>query len=142
MKSAMLIANGILKMSEPEVGDSISNLKLQKLLYYIQGFSLAIYGKPMFKEDIVAWEYGPVVKEVYYKFNKFGSDAIKIPENNIELTKNEKSLIIDVWKVYGQFSAWKLRDMTHNEIPWKETKRNEIISHAVLKSFFKTLVEI
>jgi uncharacterized phage-associated protein len=51
-----------LKLSQPDIGDVISNLKLQKLLYYAQGFYLAIYGKALFEEDIVAWEHGPVVR--------------------------------------------------------------------------------
>jgi len=140
MKDAITIANAILKLSEPEVGDFITNLKLQKLLYYVQGFHLAIYGKPTFKENILAWEHGPVVKEVYCKFSPCGSDAIPVPEKGVELTKKEKELIIGVWKIYGQFSAWKLRDMTHNEKPWKETAKNAVISHKLLKDFFKTLV--
>lgn len=141
MKSAIEIAKAILKMSEPEIGDSISNLKLQKLLYYIQGFSLIIYGKPMFKEKLVAWEHGPVVEEVYHKFKECGAAAISIPTDSVELTKEEADLIVDVWKVYGQFSAWKLRDMTHNEAPWKNTEKYKVIEHEVLRDFFKTLVE-
>lgn len=140
MKKAIVIANAILKLSEPEIGDVVTNLKLQKLLYYTQGFYLAIYNKPLFKEDILAWEHGPVVREVYKEFSSFGAESIKVPEEKIELTKRERELIASVWKVYSQFSAWKLRDMTHNEKPWVETKKNEIISHDLLKSFFKTLV--
>ena len=54
------IARYILTLSTPEVGDIISNLKLQKLLYYVQGFHLAIENEPLFMEDIQAWQYGPV----------------------------------------------------------------------------------
>ncbi len=142
MKSAIEIANAILKMSEPEVGDTITNLKLQKLLYYVQGFHLAIYDKPLFKENILAWEHGPVVKEVYHNFSSCGATAIDVPSDSVKLTENEQNLIIDVWKVYGQFSAWKLRDMTHHEIPWKVTEKNKIIKHETLKVFFKTLVSV
>lgn len=140
MKDAITIANAILKLSEPEVGDSITNLKLQKLLYYVQGFHLALYGKPIFKENILAWEHGPVVKEVYCEYSGCGAEAIPVPEESISLTEKEKDVIVGVWKVYGQFSAWKLRDMTHNEKPWKETAKNAVISHNLLKGFFKTLI--
>lgn len=140
MKNVTVIANAILKLSEPEVGDSITNLKLQKLLYYAQGFYLAIHNKPLFEEDILAWEHGPVVSRVYHVFSKYGSNAIPVPDLEVKLTKKEKKLIIGVWNVYGQFSAWKLRDMTHSERPWKETSRNQVISHELLKSFFVPLI--
>jgi uncharacterized phage-associated protein len=140
MKDAITIANAILKLSEPEIGDAITNLKLQKLLYYIQGFHLALHDEPLFKEDVLAWEHGPVVKEVYHKFSGCGANSIEVPEEGVELTKKERDVVIGVWKVYGQFSAWKLRDMTHGEKPWRETPRNGVISHDLLKKFFKTLV--
>ena len=140
MKKATQIAKAFLKLSEPDIGDNISNLKLQKLLYYAQGFNLAINKKPLFSENIIAWEHGPVVREVYDVYSKYSSQILPVPEEEISLTKNEKELIVNVWKVYGQFSAWRLRDMTHSENPWKNTSRNKIISHEELTSFFKTLV--
>ena len=44
--------------SQAEVGDVMTNLKLQKLLYYMQGFHLAVFDTPLFDEDIEAWQYG------------------------------------------------------------------------------------
>ncbi len=141
MKNAIDIAKAFLKLSQPEAGDTISNLKLQKLLYYAQGFHLAIYeGKPLFEEDIIAWSYGPVVREVYDVFNEFGSGVIPVPDETIELTEQEKELVGEVWGVYGQFSALKLMEMTHEEMPWMTTERNSIISHEKLQEFFKDLV--
>ena len=64
-----------------------SKYKLQKLLYYTQGFHLAIYGVPLFEEKLIAWEHGPVVKEVYDKFKEFGSNAISVPDTKITLNK-------------------------------------------------------
>ena len=140
MKKASVIAKAFLKLSQPEIGDTISNLKLQKLLYYAQGFSLAINNKTLFEEDVVAWEHGPVVKEVYDIYSQYSSNAIPVPDAEVRLTTEERELITNVWNVYGQFSAWRLRDMTHNETPWKSTARNTAISHEKLKTFFKTLV--
>lgn len=140
MKKASHIAKAFLKLSQPEVGDSITNLKLQKLLYYAQGFYLAIYGKPLFKENILAWEHGPVVREVYDEYSHLSASTIPVPNESIVLTQKEKDLILNVWKVYGQFSAWRLREMTHNESPWKDTARNKVISHKKLSDFFKSYV--
>lgn len=137
---AIEIAKAILKLADPEVGDIISNLKLQKLLYYVQGFSLAMHDKPIFEEEVRAWEYGPVVVEVYQEYKEYGSGAI--PVDNIELsqkiTAEEKKLICEVYDVYGQFSALKLMQLTHDESPWKNTVRNGVIPHEAMKSYFKT----
>ena len=137
------IADYILRLSEPDFGDNITNLKLQKLLYYSQGFHLAMYGTVLFEEPIKAWEHGPVVESIYHQFKKHGANAIDIPEV-IDLkmfTKAQKDLLNEVYEVYGQFSAWKLRNMTHEELPWKSTPLSEVIDTSLMKSFFKTLLK-
>lgn len=140
MKSAKTIAKAFLCLSDPSVGDVVTNLKLQKLLYYAQGFNLAIHGKPLFKEEVLAWEHGPVVREVYNEYRDNSSTPIQVMTCPSTLTKQERELVENVWNVYGQFSAWKLRDMTHNETPWQNTTRNNVINHSAMKSYFKTLV--
>ena len=118
--------------------DYISNLKLQKLLYYAQGSFLAIKDQLLFDEDLLAWEHGPVVSEVYQKYKKYHSSGIPFDEeykNNI--TKEDESLLKEVYRVFGKYSAWGLREMTHNETPWKETKRNGVISVESIKEYFK-----
>src|SRR5882762_4780465 len=140
--NAIDIAKHILKLSNPEVGDIISNLKLQKLLYYTQGFHFAMTDEPLFKEDIYAWQYGPVVPEVYHEFKYLGSGAIPVPEDQgIQLDEKISELIADVFNVYGQYSALKLMDMTHNETPWKETPVSDIIKPELLKAYFKPLIQ-
>jgi uncharacterized phage-associated protein len=121
MYSALDIAKIVLQNSDPEQGEVITNLKLQKLLYYIQGFHLAMYDKALFTEDILAWQYGPVVREVYDKYKDFKDGVINSPEAEdcIELKQEELDLINEVYEVYGQFSALKLMELTHNESPWK-----------------------
>lgn len=140
---ANTIAQVILSMSNPEVGDTISNLKLQKLLYYCQGFSLALHDKPLFNEEIEAWQYGPVVPFVYHIYKANGYNGI-IPDESFDYTKHiteeEFGLIKEVYEVYGQFSALKLMNMTHNESPWSETKINQTIPLDILKKYFSTLI--
>ncbi len=118
--------------------DYISNLKLQKLLYYAQGSFLAIKDQLLFGDDLLAWEHGPVVSEVYQKYKKYRSDGIPFEEeykNNI--AKEDEELLKEVYRVFGKYSAWGLREMTHNETPWKETKRNDVISTDSIKKYFK-----
>ena len=66
------IAKYFLALSDPKVGDIISNLKLQKLCYYGQGFHLAFYGTRLFPNKIEAWTHGPVIRELYQAYKKHG----------------------------------------------------------------------
>jgi len=78
MVSAHVIADVFLNLSRPDPGDTISNLKLQKLLYYAQGLHLAIYrGAPLFEEQLLAWNYGPVVECVYSRFKEYGPNSLR-----------------------------------------------------------------
>lgn len=141
MAKAIDIAKYFVSLSDSEAGDTISNLKVQKLLYYAQGFSLVILGKPLFDEDILAWNHGPVVASVYHELKHFGSSEISFQDCSVELDEADKQLLNDVYEVYGQFSAWKLRDMTHNEAPWIETTVGDTIPRQKLIRHFKTLVD-
>ena len=116
--------------------EDVSNLKLQKLIYYAQGYHLGLYRHPLFADTIEAWEHGPVVPEVYRFYKKHGSAPIPIPDD-IDFSD-------DVYKTVGQFSAWRLREMTHEEPPWKEARDTGIsntISQDSMRDYFKTLVE-
>lgn len=139
MLSCHDVAKYFLAQTDEDAGDLISNLKLQKLLYYAQGFHLALYDEPLFSEPIEAWTYGPVVPEIFHEYKSFGSDAIPIPEN-IDFSKFDEQtveLLDEVYSVYGQFSAWKLRNMTYNEEPWKDAQVGDIITCKSLKNYFK-----
>lgn len=129
-------------LSQAEVGDVMTNLKLQKLLYYMQGFHLAVFDTPLFDEDIEAWQYGPVVPLVYHKYKDNGAGAITSENEPISLNNDEERLFNQVYKIYGDFSAVGLMNLTHAERPWKETPVGvgNVISHDLMKEFFKTRV--
>ena len=140
------IANKVIANTDINQGETISNLKLQKMLYYLQGFFIAIFDKKLFEEPIEAWQYGPVVKDVYFHFKAFGPSSISLngDEKIIELLPNEEELFRDVMEEYGQFSAIKLMNMTHEELPWKKTFNENPqgeISFESLKEYFKTQIE-
>ena len=100
------------KMDE-EAGDVMTLPVLQKLLYYSQGFSLAITGKPLFEEDFEVWQMGPVIPALYEKYGKEPAFGILNPSETGDpgLTEEEKDVLDQVYFVYGQFSGWKLRDL-------------------------------
>lgn len=129
-----------------EYGDVMTNLKLQKLLYYAQGFHLAIFNKPLFDNRIAAWTHGPVVVDAYHDYKRHEAREIPYPDQSEishaidSLDEDQRGLLDEVYDTYGQFSAWKLRNMTHDEPPWKNTPLNSTISLDCMKEYFETLV--
>jgi len=118
--------------------DSISNLKLQKLLYYAQGCYLAFYNTPLFDDPIVAWEHGPVVESVYHEYKNNGGCGIDVFGSIAEYyTKEDDAVLKTVYENFAQYSAWGLRNMTHNERPWKETRKNDVIPVELIRDSFK-----
>ena len=143
MHSCFDVAKYFLAQSSEDAGDLISNLKLQKLVYYAQGFSLALHDEPLFAESIEAWMHGPVVRELYLEYKTCGAAAIPAPADfdpNI-FSKKELQLLSDVYSVYGQYSAWKLRELTHSEAPWKDNYSEGFVSQEIplqeMKTFFR-----
>lgn len=143
---AIDVANFFLSAMDHDAGDLISNLKMQKLAYYAQGVHLAMFDKPLFDEQIMAWEYGPVVESIYHEFKKFGAKAIEYDLENSQLdifSKEQREMLEDVYNTFGQFSAWRLKDMTHQEKPWKEATKNGKVKNVAIpqenmKAYFKT----
>jgi uncharacterized phage-associated protein len=139
------IANKIIANTNSNQGETISNLKLQKMLYYLQGFFIAVFDKKLFEEPIEAWQYGPVVKDAYVYFKGFGPSSISLKDDEkiIDLTTSEAELFNEVMEEYGQFSAVKLMNMTHEELPWKKTFSENPqgeITYDLLKEYFKTQI--
>ena len=140
MVSALDVAQYLLAQVNEEEGDLMSNLKLQKLLYYVQGYHLAIYGEPLFYEEIRAWTYGPVVPEVYHAYKHHGRSAIPAPKEADcgMLSPAARKLITEVYDEYGKYEASVLMHFTHEEPPWQSTDRDAVITHEKLTNYFKT----
>jgi len=137
------VADYFLANVDEESGDSISNLKLQKLLYFAQGLYLGMQDEPLFREPIEAWDHGPVVPGLYRAFKHRGNRAIEPPERfEVDDYPPEAREILDaVLSVYGQFSAWRLRDMTHDDPPWRDTPLNGEITPESLHEYFRKIVD-
>jgi len=138
------IANRILeRASKSEAEGLICNMKLQKMLYYMQGFHLAFFDKPLFDDDIEAWMYGPVVPSVYETFKSHGNAGIEYNGETIKFTKEEESLFNEVYRVYGAYSAIGLMNLTHSETPWKSvsTGVGSVIDKETMKDYFKKRIK-
>lgn len=140
--NAIDIAKKIICKTDVEHGDTLSNLKLQKLLYYMQGFHLAFFDEPFFNESIEAWTYGPVVPVVFQEFKKYKKDSIN-PDNyhdDLVLTDDEQQMFDMVYSEYNRYSAVALMNMTHTEGPWKNHGIGDVITNEELRAFFLTQV--
>jgi len=139
------VAKYFLALTDEDSGDLMSNLKLQKLVYYAQGFHLALFEKPLFPETIEAWTHGPVIPELYHSYKKYGSGHIPSPDDfDLSIYSNEeRELLNEVYAVFGQFSAWKLRNMTHQEPPWVDAAGQAgVISNSAMKEYFSTQINL
>lgn len=138
---AIQIANELLRLAEEGVGELMTNLKLQKMLYYQQGFHLAYFGTPLFEEEVEAWMYGPVIPSVYHKYEENGRNGIlSDPTIDCNMTEDEWRLFCKVYDIYGKYSAEGLIDMTHNEAPWRNTPtgKGNVISKQLMMEYFRT----
>lgn len=149
-----------------EKGIIISNLKLQKLLYFVQGYTFAFDGHRCFSNKIQAWDYGPVCPDAYHEFKKYGAMNIPpvhecievtfdshdniswdtVPFDSSKIDSDTRETIDAVVNNYAPFSATKLVDITHNQLPWKKTyfshpsEKNVTIDEQLIKKYFTKAV--
>ncbi|PIR83008.1 hypothetical protein COU19_02475 [Candidatus Kaiserbacteria bacterium CG10_big_fil_rev_8_21_14_0_10_56_12] len=133
--------------SQELVGDNkeregITNLKLQKVLYFAQAYFLAKLGKPLFSDNLEAWEYGPVVPSVYRKYRENGSNPIIVDEDKSSITDDDKEVLQKIWNTFGGYSASKLVDIAHAHTPWKDAYQtpSKIISNKALEDYYAPLL--
>jgi uncharacterized phage-associated protein len=142
------VANYILEISQSDSDDEefilISHMQLQKLVYFCQGYYLALQGSPLFNEAIEAWEHGPVCPKLYQSLKRYGSLPItaSIDPEKIKLNEKEKCIISIVYGTYGQYSASRLRKITHEEGPWKTTRARAEIPELAMIQYFESLIEV
>ncbi len=142
------IAEFFLNIVDRDAGSTITPLKLQKILYYTQGYYLAMNDKELFKEDFEAWAHGPANPEIYDTYKKYGHGAIDAPEINNVPSFNEDlvDFLYSIWNTFGIYDGKYLENMTHNETPWIEARKgyqpgeacSNVISKESMKVFFKT----
>lgn len=127
---------------ENEQGKTISNLKLQKVLYFVQAEFLVSTGEPCFKDTIEAWDFGPVVPTVYHKYKVYGS--AQIPARWVEqrdfITYKDKIIIDDIVNECSKYSAAQLTEITQCQSPWLDSYTNNSkirdISNKSIRDFF------
>lgn len=129
-----------------EHGDPVSNLKLQKLLYYAQAWHLAIHDEPLFSDPIQAWVHGPVVPSVYHRYKDWAWKPIEDNPETPDLGEHVSSHLTEMMGVYGTMTAYALELLTHQEDPWKIARGNlppdesssAVISQEDMKRFYRS----
>lgn len=125
---------------------SMTTMKLQKLLYYCQAWSLVWDEEPLFGEEIEAWANGPVVRDVFCAHkNKFKISVIKGDAEKLSLS--QKETVDSVLDFYGGKTSQWLADLTHEEAPWKNAREglepgergSKVISHASMMDYYSSL---
>lgn len=134
-----------------ETEGQMGTMKLQKLVFYSQAYSLAWFKEPIFHEDVEAWIHGPVVPSLWRLHRKlFSFDAgllkQKAPEaDSGKLTPTHRRVIRSVLKSVGGLSGLDLRERTHREDPWRkafkaeEAKHNTVIPRSAMLDYYQAL---
>jgi uncharacterized phage-associated protein len=144
--SAAEAANLFIKLAKAE-NKTLTNMQLQKLVYIAHGFFLALLGEALFDDRVEAWDFGPVIPNLYHKLKKYGAGAVTDyleSENQIERDSAEAKIIENVWESYRQFSPEELSAMTHTTgTPWSshyiKGERNTTIPNHSIRDHYQKL---
>lgn len=120
--TAREVADAILAVSQSD-DEYITNLKLQKLLYYAQGWHLAEHGRPLFDDPIEAWPRGPVVSTVFRHFKRFTWQPVELDDQPCDVSRYVLNHAREVWERYGCYTGRELEVMTTSETPWRSARR-------------------
>ncbi|HPS28412.1 MAG TPA: DUF4065 domain-containing protein [Candidatus Paceibacterota bacterium] len=128
-------------IGENKEREGVTNLKLQKILYFAQAYYLAKLKKPLFSDEITAWAYGPVVPNVYHAYKNHKNNPITADEDKSSISKEDKLIIQEVWNTFGGYSASRLVDIAHSHAPWKEAFKttSQIITKDALSKYYVPL---
>ena len=142
---AVAMANYFLDLAK-ERGQTLTPMKVQKLVYFAHGWHLAIKGTPLIDEQVEAWSYGPVIRSLYREFREYGDREITDkgfffkprtkPDGGITYrivrpdvaddptaASFTKHLLDKIWQVYGSYTAIQLSNMTHEPgTPWRQVQ--------------------
>lgn len=154
MCDALDIARHLIRLGyDPDSpGESVlvCPLRLQKLLYYCQGWALALLGRALFRQPLEAWSHGPVVDDVYKRFagQRDGLVPDQAGEPGERLSPTEAALVELVWREYACYKPSQLVEMTHAEPAWREAraglpadaKSSAHLSNETMANYFRGVI--
>jgi uncharacterized phage-associated protein len=139
------IADTIIALSRERGRNDVTNLKLQKLMYYAQAWRLVFTGEPLFLESIEAWVHGPVVPSIFRRFRDYRWRPIDCevdPCESVDIRRHIESVL----NAYDRFDATQLERLTHCESPWIEARKGldpdmssrNVISHSAMRDYYSS----
>lgn len=141
------IAQKILDLAREHLSDhSLTPMQLLKLTYLAHGWTLGILGRPLTKDSVHAWQYGPVYPSLYQAIREFRSDPVEcVPgATDVQLTPDEHDVLTEVVKAYGDFSGIVLSRLTHApgspwSVTWEVAGRSAVISNDLIEQYYRDL---
>lgn len=132
-----------------EKGREISPLELQKLVYYVQAWYLAINKSSLFNDPFESWIHGPVQPELWRKYRGFGWKPIDEIPDCPEFPDDVKEHIEEVMDAYGKLDGFQLEKLVHSEEPWLNARggiscdepSNSIIAHKSMKEYYSRRID-
>ncbi len=133
------------KSDGSKICEGITNLRLQKLLYFAQAYYLGALGRKLFSDEIEAWAYGPVVPEIYHRYKEYANTPIAevVNEQDLDLSGKDKGLLKEVWEGYGCYSTSYLVQASHAHDPWKdayEKSESAVISKEHMQAYYSPIL--
>jgi uncharacterized phage-associated protein len=129
------VANYFLLKAQDDGQELLSNMKLQKLIYYAQGLHLVLFNEPLIQEQVEAWTYGPVVPILYHKYKEYEGHGIPAAASfdRLKIDSETRDFLDEIYQVFGQFSATRLMEISHEDQCWKDSCPGNEITHEALK---------
>jgi uncharacterized phage-associated protein len=145
---ALDVAHWFINQVDRECGDSITHLKVQKLLYFAQAYYLANFSKPLINEDFEAWVHGPVIRAVYDAFSGNGSSSLDSVKTDFNPSASVENYLVSFYDKYGALSAKKLEALSHKHQPWIDAREGYqpydrcevIITKEAIKTFYASKI--
>lgn len=142
--TALQVADKFIRLGAQH-GKLFTQMQLLKLVYIAHGWMLATTEQPLICNQVEAWQYGPVIPELYHELKYNGAKPLEHPILSVEsfFSPQENQVIDFTFNNYGNFSAFQLSDITHApNTPWSQTYgRDNYISDGLIKSHYKDLFQ-
>lgn len=150
--NALLIANKLIEGAKKNNEASFTPMQLIKMVYIAHGWMLGLFGRPLIRQSVEAWKYGPVVPDVYYAIKHYRNNPVKEYIGGVAneaFDDYELELIDKIREVYGGFSGVKLSAITHETgTPWNQVVldrktfgRGVVIPNSLIEKYYKNRVE-
>lgn len=147
MADARTVANRFLELARAR-GRTLTPMQLLKLVYISHGWMLGMTGQPLINQKVEAWQYGPVIRDLYNAVRIYGRDPITAPvwAPGSDLSPSQAHMVDQVYDIYGDLDGIQLSNITHmSGTPWDRTFRpgafGSIIDNAVIEDHYRQLAD-